>query len=80
MQKIREKFWWDAFFRAFVDVTAQDDAEDKLSDLPCTVTSPIESIICVEEDAKTILDEKKVDGDKENKTKKIDAPKVLSFH
>ena len=67
------------FFRAFVDVTSQDDAEDKLSNLPCTVTSPIESIICVEEDAKTILDEKKVDGDNENKTKEIDAPKVLSF-
>ena len=79
MQKIREKFWWDAFFRAFVDVTAQYDAEDKLSNLPCTVTSPIESIICVEEDAKTILDEKKIDGDKKNKTKEIDAPKVLSF-
>ena len=72
-----KKFWWDAFFfRAFVDVTAQDDAKDKLSDLPCAVTSPIESIICVEEDAKTILDEKKVDDDKENKTEKIDAPKV----
>ena len=40
------------------------------------MASPIESIICVEEDASTNLDEEKAKDDKKNATKKIEAPEV----